>query len=73
MYLTDNYVKNLWNSQLFLCYFRGVHCVTTNGSVNVTGNSPSNNMILGFIQQLEIFSKYLLHKHVSKYVQVKKL
>ena len=30
-------------------------------------------MILGFIQKLEMFSKYLLHKYVSKYVQVKKI
>ena len=30
-------------------------------------------MILGFIQKLEMFSKYLLQKYVSKYVQVKKM
>ena len=30
-------------------------------------------MILGFIQKLEMFSEYLLHKYVSKYVQVKKM
>ena len=30
-------------------------------------------MIFGFIQKLEMFSKYLLHKYVSKYDQVKKM
>ena len=28
-------------------------------------------MIIGFIQKLEMFSKCLVHKHDSKYVQVK--
>ena len=30
-------------------------------------------MIFGSIQKLEMFSKYLLHKYVSLYVQVKKM
>ena len=30
-------------------------------------------MIIGFIQKLEIFSKCLVHKYGSKYVQVKKM
>ena len=30
-------------------------------------------MIIGFIQKLEMFSKYLMHKYGSKYLQVKKM
>ena len=30
-------------------------------------------MIIGFIQKLEMFSKCLLYKYGSKYVQVKKM
>ena len=30
-------------------------------------------MIIGFIQKLEMFSKCLVHKYGSKYVQVKKI
>ena len=30
-------------------------------------------MIIGFIERLEMFSKCLVHKYGSKYVQVKKL
>ena len=30
-------------------------------------------MIIGFIQKLEMFSKCLVHKYGSKYVQVKKM